>query len=141
LLDIPFLKKTVTAKIGSFLFELRSITPDKIDRRAKYRWARHDIFGMHPRFQFLGPEAQDIVISGVCYPAFGSGIGHMAKLRELADTGEPQRFIYADTALGQNLGLWVITSVSEVRTHLIDGLPQKIEFTVELSSYEKQAAA
>ncbi len=60
----------------------------------------------------------------------------MKKLREMAAAGVPYPLIYADTAIGENLGDWIITAVKESRTLFKDdGTPQKIDFTIELESY------
>lgn len=75
------------------------------------------------------------------YPEFSGRIDHLKILRQLGDTGQPQRLVYADTKLGQNLGLWKIKSIKESRSIFWgDGIPRKIEFTIELESYEKLAA-
>lgn len=139
--DLKIFKKRVLARLGSFTFELRSLAPDRIEREFSYRWTKQEPIGTHPIRQFLGVDSQKITLSGSAYPGFTGGLRPLKNIRDLADSGEPQRLIYADTALGQNLGLWIILAIRETRTLLLsDGLPQRIDFTLELESYEKPPA-
>ncbi len=77
-----------------------------------------------------------MTISGAFYPEFSGQMDHLKKLRDIAVMGKPQRLIYADTQIGQNLGLWIIHKIKESRSIFYgDGIPRRIEFSLELEFY------
>lgn len=142
---IPLLKNEVFARIGDFSFELLSLVPDKLDRETGFRWAKQEPINALPVHQYLGasggPHEDKWTIAGVFYPEFSGRIDHLKKLRDMAASGTPQRLIYADTRLGQNLGLWIIHKIKETRTIFYgDGIPKRIEFSMELEAYAQPAA-
>ena len=138
---LSVIKDEVWARLGEFTFKLKTLQPDKFERDTAYRWAKLDLIGRSPDHQFIGPDEEKITISGVLYPEFSGRLDHLKKLRDLATTGKPQRLIYSDTGIGQNLGLWIIRSIKESRsTFWGDGVPRKIEFSIELESYEAISA-
>lgn len=135
------IKKETFAQLGDFTFELKSLVPEKMDRETSYRWARLEPIGAMPVYQYLGatgkrpigPHEDKMTITGVLYPEYSGQIDHLKKLRDIAASGKPQRLIYADTQLGQNMGFWAIKSVKESRSIFWgDGVPRRIEFTLEL---------
>ncbi len=138
---IPFFRKQVFAKLGDFSFELQTLTPDKIERETEYRWARQEPLGAAPIYQFLGDRKgrsheDKMTISGVSHPAFTGSFDQLKKLRDMASSGKPQRLIYADTKVGENLGLWIIRKIKEGRSIFIgEGIPLRVEFTLELEFY------
>ncbi len=144
---IPIFNKQVFARLGDFSFELLTLLPDRMERETSYRWARQEPLGAHPVFQYLGaigkdtgPSEDKVTISGVLHPEFSGRIDHLKQLREMAATGKPQRLIYADTEIGQNMGLWIIHKVKEGRSIFYgDGIPRRIEFTLELEFYGRMA--
>ena len=142
MLELPFIRQKTFARLGDFTFELKSLVPDRIDRETNLRWARHQPIGTHPVLQFLGSDVEKFTLTGFSFPAYAGGLSQLQKLRDLAARGEPLRLVYADVKLSQNLGRWIIHSIKETRTIMFgDGLPRKIEFTVELDSYEPIPAA
>jgi phage protein U len=120
---------------------LKTLSPDKVDYETTYRWADQEPIGFHPISSFLGPDKERLTLSGILYPEFSGRLDHLKQIRDLGATGSAQRLIYADTQLGQNLGMWKIKSIKENRsTFWGDGVPRKIEFTIELESYAQRAA-
>ncbi len=140
---IPPFKKEVFARLGDFSFELLTITPDKVERETSFRWVRQEPIGARPIHQyvggagkFLGPAEDRMTISGAFHPEFSGQMDHLKKLRDIAAMGKPQRLIYADTQIGQNLGLWIIHKIKESRSLFYgDGIPRRIEFSLELEFY------
>jgi phage protein U len=138
---IPFFRKQIFAKLGGFSFELQTLTPERIERETEYRWVRQDPLGAAPIQQFLGdkkgrPHEERMTISGVSHPAFTGSFDQLKKLRDMAAAGKPLRLIYADTKVGENLGLWIIRKIKEGRSIFIgEGVPLKVEFTIELDFY------
>jgi phage protein U len=148
---IPLTRKEVLARLGDFSFELLTLVPDKMDRETMYRWVRQEPINAPPVFQYLGANPRDETatahqdiwtVAGVLYPEVSGRIDHLKKLRDIALSGKPQRFVYADTVLGQNLGLCIIHRIKESRTIFYgDGIPRKIEFTLELEKFSAQSTA
>jgi phage protein U len=138
---IPFFRKQVFAKLGDFSFELQTLSPDRIERETDYRWVRQDPLGAAPIQQFIGdqrgrPHEDRMTISGVSHPAFTGSFDQLKKLRDMAAAGKPLRLIYADTKVGENLGLWIIRKIKEGRSiFMAEGVPLKVEFTLELDFY------
>jgi phage protein U len=140
---IPLFIKQVFARLGDFSFELLTLSPEKIERETGYRWARQEPIGALPIHQYIGamgktagPSEDKLTIAGVLHPEFSGRMDHMKRLRDMAATGKPQRLIYADTEIGQNLGLWIIQRIKESRSVFYgDGIPRRIEFTLELEFY------
>lgn len=134
------IKDEVFARLGDFVFRLKTLVPDKVDRETSYRWVKQEPIGARTLHHFLGsgedPHEDRVTLTGVFYPEYSGRIDHLKKLRDMAATGRPQRLIYADTRLGQNMGLWKITSIKESRSFFWgDGVPRRIEFTLELEFY------
>lgn len=136
MIRLPLLRKSLLGKLGDFNFEPNSAMFSKLDRDSSYRWVTIELFGQLPAKQFLGPDSEKITLTGKIYPHFRGGLGQMARLREMANSGKPYLWIMTDSKIGQNLGWWVIKSIKESRTLFLDnGVPQLIEFTVELEQY------
>jgi phage protein U len=140
---IPLFKKEVFARLGDFSFELLTLSPEKVERETGYRWVKLEPIGAPAIHQYIGPmgkiaaPAEDkLIIAGVLHPEFSGRIDHLKKLRDMAATGKPLRLIYADTQIGQNMGLWIIQKIKESRSIFYgDGIPRRIEFSLELEFY------
>jgi phage protein U len=140
---IPSFKKEVFARLGDFSFELLTLSPDRIERETAYRWAKQEPVGAPPIHQYIGatgkttgPSEDNLTIVGILHPEFSGRIDHLKRLRDMAATGKPQRLIYADTEIGQNLGHWIIQKIKETRSIFYgDGIPRRIEFSLELEFY------
>lgn len=140
---IPLFNKQVFGRLGEFTFELLSLTPEKIERDTAYRWVKQEPIGAGPVFSYLGdkqaaqvPHEDKWTLTGTLYPEFSGRIDHLKKIRDLAAQGKPIRLVYADTQIGQNLGLVIISKIKESRSVFYgDGIPRKIDFTLELEKY------
>lgn len=138
---IPIFKRQVFAKLEDFPFELLTIIPERIERDTSYRWITQEPIGARAIHQYLGAMGKNglsahedmLTLTGVYYPEFSGRIDHLQRLRDIAAKGKPVRLILADTLLGQNLGYWIILRIKETRSIFYgDGIPRRIEFSVEL---------
>jgi phage protein U len=135
-LSYSLIRKNYLARLGTFLFETQGVPFQKLERDSSYDWAKLKIIGSHPVRQWIAPDGEKIQIQGSIYPYFRGGLGQLKKLRDMAADGKPYSLIYADTAVGEYLGDWIVTSIKESRTQFNDdGTPRKIDFTLELESY------
>lgn len=119
--------------IGPFPFGINTAAYDALSRTSSWRWKSQARVGRAPALQFVGPDAQSITLSGIILPAFRGGLGQVAAMRDVADTGEPQLLV---DGRGFVLGDWVIKSIDEREgAHLSHGAPQRIEFSMTLEEY------
>lgn len=82
-----------------------------------------------PRHEGQGRGQFRAGISGVIYPGQLGRIEALRKLQALGDSDEPHPLV---DGTGHSYGLYRIKRVSLTRTHWLDGVPVKIEFTLEL---------
>lgn len=123
--------------LGSFRFGIKHEAYQSLSRSAPYRWAKVDRLGRAPALQYGGPGAETIQLDGVIYPHFKGGLRQVDAMRALAGQGVPLMMV---DGLGWIWKRWVITQVDETKSYFLkDGAPQKIEFTVKLQSYGRDA--
>lgn len=132
--------KGYMASIGGFQFSLDTAAFQQLERTSSFKWAKQERIGRNPALQFVGREAETVTLQGAIYPHFRGGLGQMAQIRSLAETGQPQDFVMCDTESGTVMGRWVVESVRESRTvFFADGAPRKIEFSITLTEYGEDA--
>lgn len=129
---------TVMMKLGTFRFGMNRANYQTFTRDAAYRWAKLDRLGRKPAMQFLGPDAEEITLEGIIYPHFKGGLRQMELMRAVASTGVPMMLV---DGLGFVWDRWAITRVSETKSKfLAAGEPRKIEFSIGLQAYGRDAA-
>lgn len=128
------------ARLGDFMFALDTAAFQQLQRTTGYRWQTQKRIGRAPAAQFTGQDDDTIELSGTIYPQFRGGLGQMGRMRAQAGTGEPLPLIYSFEGLGQYVGLWCITKITETRTAFTrSGAPRKIDFQVSLLAYGEDA--
>ena len=124
-------------QLGSFAFNLPDGAPDLLDRRTAYRWVAQDRLGREPAQQWLGPDADELVITGILMPGFSGKQGTVETLRALAATGEAQMLT---SGSGYVFGLQCIQALREAKTVFMDdGNARRIVFDIELKAYGPDA--
>jgi hypothetical protein len=125
--------------LGDFVFELRGAAYWDFQRQTEFRHASHDRVGQRPAFQYVGPGADSITLSGTLLPEFTGGRANLDELREMGATGEPRTLVEGS---GRLYGLWVIRNVRETNTVFMqDGQPRKIEFSLALARVDDDRIA
>ena len=128
----------VMMALGAFRFAMARSDYQTFQRSAAYRWEEVTRAGRAPAYQFAGPGAETITLSGVIYPQFAGSFRQMELMRLQAGLGIPMMLT---DAMGFVWRRWCITQVSETRTLLMgDGSPRKIEFDVGLTAYGEDRA-
>lgn len=123
----------ILLSIGGFLFETNATSYQALSYAKSWRWPEQARIGREPAHQYTGIEKTEIKLNGTLYPSFAGGLGGIEALRAIADSGEPQ--LITD-GLGRTWGSWVILSVNDNRSILIDnGQPRKIGFDMTLRAY------
>jgi len=127
------LASLVMMALGTFRFGVNAAAYQSFKRSASFRWEKVDRAGRAPALQFLGPDAQEITLEGVIYPAFKGGLRQVEGMRAVAGLGQPLMLV---DGLGWIWERWAITSVEEHKSvFLADGAPRKIEFSLSLRAY------
>ena len=123
--------------LGMFVFQTRSVPYQQLQRATQWRHASQSRVGDRPAYQFVGPGADTITLSGTLLPEFTGGRLDLDEIRDMADEGKAWPLV---EGTGRQYGLWVITGVNETSsTFFRDGAAQKIEFTITLEHVDDQS--
>lgn len=119
--------------LGSYRFAVDTATYNKLERRSTWRWAKKEVVGSKPLTDYVGPDLEEIQLSGVIYPHYRGGLGQLDAMRAEATKGEPLRLVLGT---GADLGLWCLLEVTETQGNIYRrGIPLKIEFQLKLQEY------
>jgi hypothetical protein len=119
--------------LGGFVLEANAYAIDKFGRKTPYRWESQNRLVNEPALQFTGPGTETISLTGVAHLSFKGKMYQLDALREIAAEGKPKRLI---TGGGQNLGKFVITSISDSYSELMDDhRAKKNAYSIELKKY------
>ena len=116
--------------LGFFVFDVATAAYQTLERTTAWRHSVQNPVGQRPNYQFLGPGEDSITLSGTLYPHFTGGRLSLDALRVMAEQGKGWPLIEGS---GRLHGFWSVTEVRETATHFLrDGVPKKIEFSVNL---------
>lgn len=122
--------------LGMFVFQTRSVPYQQLQRATQWRHTSQSRVGDRPAYQFVGPGADTITLSGTLLPEFTGGRLDLDEIRDMADEGKAWPMV---EGTGRQFGLWVITGINETSsTFFRDGAAQKIEFTITLEHVDDQ---
>lgn len=122
--------------LGMFVFQTSSVPYQELQRRTEWRHASQSRVGDRPAYQFLGPGADTITLSGTLLPEFTGGRVDLDEIRDMADQGRAWPLV---EGTGRQYGLWVITGVDETSSTLYrDGAAAKIEFSLTLEHVDDE---
>ena len=130
---------TAMLMFGDVPFEAPATAYQTLKRNSEYRQPSQDRVHQYPIHQFTGLGRDTIAVDGVVFPGhFGvSGISHLARLRALAEAGEP-RILVAGT--GEVFGKYVVTGIEETRTRVFrDGAARRVAWRLSLARYGDDA--
>lgn len=116
--------------LGMFIFELGSLAPDELQRKADWQHARAPRVGARDAAQFIGPGAETITISGATYAELADGRVSLDELREMAAAGDAVPLV---SGAGEVFGTYVIEAIDERHAYMMqDGRPRRIDFAIDL---------
>ncbi|MCU7933743.1 MAG: phage tail protein [Candidatus Thiodiazotropha sp. (ex Dulcina madagascariensis)] len=128
----------VMMQLGSYQFGIETSAYEQLRRSTAYRWQGQDRIGRRPAQQFAGVGQETITLTGRIYPFYRGGLGQLDKMRAEAGQGEPRILV---DGLGRIWGKWAVTRIDETQSVLMpDGVPEKIDFTLELAHYGEDTA-
>lgn len=116
--------------LGIFSFSLSNLAFQDLQRKTSWRHGQTPRVGVRPANQFMGPENDQVTVSGMIIPGVLGRLQALQDLRDMGDTGSAWPLV---TGYGDVWGAFVIDSVSEgQQIFLDDGRPRKADFTAEL---------
>ena len=116
-------------QLGQFTFGLPTLAFAEMQRALKWRHADNARVGALPGIQYLGPDAEQITLSGCVAPEVGDRRA-LDTLRKMADEGKAYAL---QDGTGDVYGAYVIESISQTGSHVVaEGVPRKITFELTL---------
>ncbi len=129
------------------------VTFDDYQRQSEGRWAKHEIVNNKPILEFLGPDLEEISLKISLRRDHGIEPEMLLKkLRKMRDTGQPIPFVLGSKVIGEaiktkiikapfanNVGLWVLTRISESVKHWAGGNLYSVDVEITLSEYAGRA--
>ena len=123
--------------LGMFLFELRTLAYDQLQRRTSWQHARAARIGARDATQYTGPGEDSISLSGTVYAEIADGPVSLDQLREMAADGEALPLV---DGAGKVHGDFIILAVDERQAFLMaDGTPRRIDFAIDLLRVDSTA--
>ena len=120
-------------KLGDYTFSINTAAYRKAKRNSKYNWPEQARIGSNPVLQFSGTGADTMSLPGIIYPTFRGGLTQVDTMRALAGRAKPLLLV---DGLGSVHGYWCITGIKEKTSDFLPaGIPQKIEFTLDLTYF------
>ncbi len=125
---------SVMLSLGGFKFHIESAAYNELIRTWQWRWANQSRVGVNDLLQYTGQAATKISLSGRIAPLFRDvGTQQVSSLASLGNQAKPLLLI---SGLGDVLGYWVMTNLTENNNKFIQGgLPRGQSFSLELSFY------
>ncbi|MDK1707004.1 phage tail protein [Serratia marcescens] len=116
--------------LGMFVFMLKTVPFQQLERGNTFRHAKAERVGASPRYQYIGPDEEPVTLSGTLYPEVTGGDISLAVLRAMAYTGKAWPLI---DGAGLVFGMFVITGLKQTQAEFFsDGKARKIDFTLTL---------
>lgn len=128
------------ASLGQFCFKTDTLTFTQIQRQRTWKYASNAVASGREKKQFIGQGEDTVTLPGLIYEAENIGTRFaLDDLATMADTG--QGYVLMDGS-GYSYGVYVIDNIDETRSILnIDGIPQKIDFTIKLTRVDDNKIA
>ena len=127
---------------GDFQFTIGTAAYDKLQRRAKGRWARIPLLGGGEALQALGTENDVITLAGTVYPQMSRQVGGQvgtAAIDQLRDLTHDNAPLLLQSADGFNLGYWVPLELTNIDSIYQGSTPRKQQFQITLQYYGETA--
>lgn len=116
--------------LGLFVFELRTLPYQEMQRSMSWRHAEQSRVGERPALQFTGPDADTITLTGTLHPELTGGRLSLDMLETMADQGEALPLVEGS---GWIHGMFVVESLQTTRTLFFrDGAARRIDFNIGL---------
>lgn len=117
-----------------FKFNIDSAAYNELVRTWQWRWNSQPRIGQSDLLQYTGKAAVKVSLNGEIATTIREvGTKQIDKLAKLGDDAQPGLLV---SGLGDVLGYWVMTELSETNSKFMQGgLPRRQSFSLELSFY------
>ncbi|UTN97477.1 phage tail protein [Serratia plymuthica] len=125
--------------LGLFVFMLRTLPYQSMNRQLSYRWPTGSRVGQRPSAQFLGMDAETITLSGELLPELTGGRLSLLALQTMAEQGRAWPLI---EGTGTIYGMFVIEKITEDNKQFFaNGQPREINFSITLKRVDESLYA
>jgi len=125
--------------LGLFVFKLRTLPYQSINRQINYTWAENARFGQRAVSQFLGLGKETMSLKGQLLPELTGGVRYLQILQSMADSGRAWPLIEGG---GTIYGMFIIEGlVHDSGEFNSSGQARSITFTVNLKRVDESQAA
>lgn len=127
------------AALGLFVFQLKTTPYQNMQINKRWRYGVNARIGTRPTCQFIGPDNDDITLSGSLYPELTGGKISLVVLEMMAESGKAWSFLDGD---GNIYGMFVIEEISQNKSYFFaNGAARKIDFTLKLKRADSSLSA
>ncbi|WGL97198.1 phage tail protein [Arsenophonus sp. aPb] len=127
------------AALGLFVFQLKTTPYQNMQINKRWRYGVNSRIGTRPTCQFIGPDNDDITLSGSLYPELTGGKVSLVVLEMMAESGKAWSFLDGD---GNIYGMFVIEEISQNKSYFFaNGAARKIDFTLKLKRADSSLSA
>lgn len=125
---------SVLLSLGSFKFSIATAAYNQLVKSWSWDWASQSIIGKSDKLQAMGKKPVKIKLTGEVTPLFQSvGTQQVETLAMIGDELKPQLLV---SGLGDVMGYWCITSLSETSTKFMKGGVARLQsFDIEIQYY------
>lgn len=125
--------------LGLFVFMLRTLPYQSMNRQLSYRWPTGSRVGQRPSAQFLGMDAETITLSGQLLPELTGGRLSLLALQTMAEQGRAWPLI---EGTGTIYGMFVIEKITQDNKQFFaNGQPREINFSITLKRVDESLYA
>ncbi|WP_459177390.1 phage tail protein [Ewingella americana] len=125
--------------LGLFVFKLRTLPYQTLDRDVKYSWAENSRIGQRPISQYLGLGTETIALAGQLLPELTGGLRYLQILQNMADSGRAWPLIEGS---GTIYGMFVVQNIHHNNAQLnADGRARSVNFTLTLKRVDESYSA
>lgn len=116
-------------QLGNIQFTIAPMSMNEYDHAATATFAEHQVVGIRPPLEFMGPGPEHWNIRAKLFPKhFGGTLENMTSLQQMRVSGQSYFMMRGD---GTPIGWVVITAINERSSYLDrDGVGRVIEFDI-----------
>ncbi|EKP1129147.1 MULTISPECIES: phage tail protein [Klebsiella] len=121
--------------LGLFVFQLRTVPYQQLQYQRNWRHVTNNRVNHRPTTQFLGPDNDQLTLSGVLMPEVTGGRLSLLALELMAEQGKAWPLIEGG---GTIYGMYVIESLNQTKSEFFSsGEARKIEFSLGLKRVDE----
>lgn len=121
--------------LGLFVFQLRTVPYQQLQCQRNWRHVTNNRVNHRPTTQFLGPDNDQLTLSGVLMPEVTGGRLSLLALELMAEQGKAWLLIEGG---GTIYGMYVIESLNQTKSEFFSsGEARKIEFSLGLKRVDE----